>query len=182
MNIMSLDLEFSQPEEIIIQVGVAIGDTNTGEILESRSWNIRSDAVVSQYITDLTGITQDDVTNASHTLAECYEELREMHTRHKCMRNPLTWGGGDSEALRHQLGLDEDLFLFGRRHLDTKTLFVSRQMANSLPFVGGLKRSMGRLGMKFEGTPHRAADDARNTFLIYHRLLDHFRVNPPSRP
>jgi len=173
MILLSLDLEMAQPCGTIIQVGYAIGDTATGEILLSATYNIKSDVVVSEFITKLTGITQD-VVDAGTSLYEAYEQMAKYHAKYKCLMNPLTWGGGDSETLRNQLGADGQ-WVFGRRWIDAKTVYISRRMAQGLPFVGGLKKSMGRMGMAFEGEAHRAEVDAINTFRIYHKLLGEFK-------
>lgn len=163
-------MEFNQPSQTIIQVGVVIGNLTTGEILDRYQECVYTEEQINPYITQLTGINQDDVTLGKF-LPEIYEDLKVLHDKYNCFRNALTWGGGDSDYLRKGLGLDEDNFLFGRRWIDAKTLFVSRCFASDQKHQSGLAKSMSRLGMKFIGTKHQAEDDAYNTFLIYRRLL-----------
>lgn len=174
MNLMALDLEFAQPCGTIIQVGIAIGDIKTGEILYTGQWDIKSDTQVSEYITNLTGITQADI-DKGIPLQVAYDHMVLMHMQYECIMNPLTWGGGDSETLRKQLGMDEGRWRFGRRWIDAKTLFIARQMARGQPYIGGLSRSMKKMGLKFEGEAHRASTDAENTFRMYHKLLGEFK-------
>jgi len=170
LNILSLDLEFNQPSQSIIQVGAVVGNLKTGDILEEMCIEIHQDEVIAQFITNLTGVTQDQVDNGV-SLDDAYGVLKDMFIKHDCFRNCLTWGGGDSQLLRSQLGLDDNMFLFGRRWIDAKTLFVSHCFANDIKHQSGLAKSMTRVGLNFNGTKHNAKDDALNTFTIYRRLL-----------
>ena len=102
--------------------------------------------------------------------------MRAMHNRYICFRNPLTWGGGDSLSLRTALGLDDEKFLFGRRWIDAKTLFVSYCFANNLTHASGLAKSLRRMGLNFQGRKHNALDDACNTFIIYKKLLEKMKT------
>jgi inhibitor of KinA sporulation pathway (predicted exonuclease) len=174
MIVMSLDLEMSQPDNIIIQVGAAVGNTDTGSILWSGRYNIKSDTQVSPFITGLTGITQTDV-DLGIPLQEAYDDLALMHKVNSCVMNPLVWGGGDMELLRSQLGMDREKWIFGRRFIDVKTVYTARQMARGMTGYGGLKNSMKKMGLKFEGDAHRAEIDAINTFKMYHKLLGEFK-------
>lgn len=172
MKIMSLDLEFNQPSQKIIEVGYVIGDVYTGEILERVSRLIRIDEKLNPRIIELTGIT-DEMLETGVSLAEAYAELARKHEEYGCFRNALTWGGGDSESLREQLGLDHG-WVLGRRWIDAKTLFVSRAIARQEKRQAGLARALKRMGKDFDGKKHRAADDALNTFTIYRILLRDF--------
>lgn len=171
INLMSLDLEYNQPSKSIIQVGIAIGNLKSGDILETRCYNIKVDEQISEFITTLTGIEQDDV-DEGFDLDWAYGRIYALHLEYDCFRNPITWGGGDSEDLRKALGLDDDRYVFGRRWIDAKTLFVSRCLAKDEKTQSGLAKSMTRLGLQFEGRKHNAKDDAVNTFRIYRKLLE----------
>jgi len=169
-NFMSIDLELNQPSNTIIQVGVVVGNLNSGEILREFSSNILVSEEIAEEITQLTHITQKDV-DEGNSLEKVYRYLRFLHKYYDCFRNPITWGGGDSECLRKELKLDEEDFVFGRRWIDAKTLFISRCLARGERTQSGLAKAMVRMGMKFEGRKHCAVDDARNTFYIYRALL-----------
>ncbi|PCI45854.1 MAG: hypothetical protein COB41_00250 [Proteobacteria bacterium] len=170
INILSLDLEFNQPSESIIQIGAVVGNLSTGDILEELQIEINAKETLAPFIIKLTGISQDEVDNGE-TLLEGYNKLKDMFIRHDCFRNCLTWGGGDSQLLRSQLDLDDEMFLFGRRWIDAKTLFVSHCFANDIKHQSGLAKSLTRVGLAFKGSKHNAKDDALNTFIIYRRLL-----------
>jgi inhibitor of KinA sporulation pathway (predicted exonuclease) len=77
-------------------------------------------------------------------------------------------------------GLNRERWLFGRRWLDAKTLFVAWRMAQGRELHGGLGRSMTKLGLAFEGRQHNAIDDAENTFRIYRALLFEFGKAPSA--
>lgn len=174
LNIMSLDLEFNQPSESIIQVGVVVGNLATGDILDRYESCVLVNEQMHPYITKLTGIKQQDVDNGK-LLWEVYRDIRELHQKHNCFINVLTWGGGDSQALRKELGLEDNNFVFGRRWIDAKTIFVSQCFVDDVKHQSGLPKSMRRLGMNFEGRKHTAVDDAYNTFRIYRKLLQNFK-------
>lgn len=178
LNIMSLDMEYNQPSKSIIQIGIAVGNLKSGEIFFRGCWHIAVDEKVSEFITVLTGITTEDIL-VGYNLNEVYMFLSAIHTKYKCFRNPLTWGGGDSEDLRKALdlynasgSLCHERYIFGRRWIDAKTLFVSRCLARDEKTQSGLAKSLTRLGLNFEGRKHNAMDDAVNTFRIYRKLLE----------
>lgn len=165
----SLDLEMNQPSGKIISVGAVVGNILSGEILGSMHAFVNPKEALAPFIIKLTGINQEDVDGAG-TLLEAYQQLRAMHLSHEAFMNPITWGGGDSEMLKAQLPSDVE-WIFGRRWIDAKTLFISWRIANGQPIQSGLSKSMGKLGLAFEGQKHNAKDDAMNTFRIYRELL-----------
>jgi len=175
INIVSLDMEYEQPCQTIIQIGVVIGNLKSGKILEEYCEHVKVTLLLSEYIKKLTGIKQRDIDHGI-SFPEIYEDLKALHAHYKCFRNPLTWGGGDSQDLRKALDLDDEIFLFGRRWIDVKTLFISYMFSKGESHRSGLAKSLIRLGMRFDGKKHNAKDDAKNTFLIYHELLK--RINP----
>jgi len=173
-NFIALDLEHNQPSGSIIQVGAVVGNLDSGEILEEYSAHIKVDEQISEYIINLTGIRQKD-TDRGISLEQAYEQLTQMHKRHECFRNCLCWGGGDSIELKKQLNYsDDEIYLFGRRWIDAKTIFVSLRFARNQQYQAGLSKALIKFNMEFKGKKHQACDDARNTFLIYRRMLQEF--------
>jgi inhibitor of KinA sporulation pathway (predicted exonuclease) len=170
----SLDLEMNQPSGKIIQIGACVGNIATGQIFEKLSVFINCNEHLNPAITELTKITQEDVNNGL-TLEEGYRKLQRLHEKYGAFINAITWGGGDSSELAEQLKAENPHFegwCFGRRWLDTKTLFVSWRFANGQPIQGGLARSMTKVGLKFNGQKHNATDDAVNTFYMYKAMLE----------
>jgi inhibitor of KinA sporulation pathway (predicted exonuclease) len=181
--LVSLDLELNQPSRRIIQIGAVIGNIRTGEIVSRFDSKVSPDEVLSPAIAKLTKIKQEEV-DVAPKLKEAYESLKRWLEPFAGERvlNPITWGGGDTETLREQLQLDLERWLFGRRWLDAKTLFVAWRMAQGRELQGGLGRSMTKLGLSFEGRQHNAIDDAENTFRIYRALLFEFGKAPSANP
>ena len=63
---VALDLEYNQPSGTIIQVGVAIGSASQSQQkYVVRRWDLRVDESISEFITQLTGITGEDCGNQS---------------------------------------------------------------------------------------------------------------------
>ena len=169
----ALDLEMNQPSGKIIQIGACVGNIKTGQIFEKLRVYINPNEHLNPAITQLTKITQEDV-NHGCTLEEGYRKLQRLHENYGAFINAITWGGGDSIELIEQLKAENPHFegwCFGRRWLDTKTLFVSWRFANGKPIQGGLARSMTKVGLKFEGQKHDALDDSINTFRMYIAML-----------
>lgn len=183
-NFMALDLEHNQPSGSIIQVGAVVGNLYSGEILEEYSAHIKVDEKINAYITNLTGIRQED-TNHGISLQQAYEQLIQLYERNGCQNRgcTLTWGGADSQALRESLGLEnydncpkEGTFYFGRRWIDVKTIFISYQWAHGNKHQAGLAKALTKVGLTFNGKKHDARDDAKNTFLIFRELLRRFKI------
>jgi len=175
VNILSLDLEYNQPSRRIIQVGYVIGNLQSGEVLEKVRRHVLVTEKISPEIVKLTGVTNEKCIREGWPIMEIYEEMRDLHGRHGCFRNALTWGGGDSADLMRELGMDGKNFLLGRRWIDAKTVFISHQWAHQSKTQAGLAKAMTKLGIAFEGRKHDALDDAHNTFRIYRELLHRYR-------
>ena len=123
---LALDLELNQPSGKIIQVGVAIGDKNTRfEDYIVRKWYINPQEPISEFITDLTGITDADISANAYSHEYVARELSELIKEHKVFVNPVTWGGGDSvELLAEFCRNHADFPHFGRRWIDVKTWYT----------------------------------------------------------
>lgn len=169
---IALDLEMNQPSGAIIQVGLAAGDLRTGECLGSLEVLVSPGEPLSPSIIKLCGITDAMLAAEGVSLSAAHDRILEFLAPFAASRqlNPLTWGGGDSDTLRKQLGKDGETWAFGRRWIDTKTVYVAWQHAHGREARGGLRSSMKQLGLKFEGRAHTAAADAWNTFRMYRKL------------
>jgi inhibitor of KinA sporulation pathway (predicted exonuclease) len=176
--LVALDLEMNQPSGRIIQIGAVLGNIETGEIVSKFDAKVNPGETLTPEIVALTRIKQVDV-DAAPALAEAYQALLAWLAPYEDLRvlNPITWAGGDTEAIREQLGLEIEGWAFGRRWIDAKTLYVAWRMAQGKDIAGGLARAMTKLGLAFQGQKHNALDDAKNTFRIYRALLQEFQKN-----
>ncbi len=171
-TLISLDLEFNQPSQKVIQIGIAAGSLDTRKLLSSWSSYVNPGEPLNPRIADLCGVTQgqlDAAPSLEVAFADLSSWLKQFPDR---LLNPLTWGGGDAEMLREQLHLDRETWCFGRRWIDAKTVFVSWRLARNEEYSGGLARSMTKMGLRFIGRKHNAMSDAENTLMIYFALLD----------
>lgn len=176
INYLALDLELNsdgkQTDEII-QVGIAVGNLKSIFLKESRI--IKIQRPLYPFITNLTGITQDDVNNGC-SLNEVATWLSDIIEEHKPFVNPVTWGLGDADELLAEFKNNNISFpYFGRRIVDVKHFFLFIEVANGRALSGGLRSSMNKHKLQFIGTPHRADDDALNTLRFFFHLLQRQR-------
>jgi len=177
---VALDLEYNQPSGTIIQVGVAIGSAsqNDQEYIVRR-WDLQVNESISEFITQLTGITDEDC-KAGVSLEQCAQELGELLREQEVFLNPVTWGGGDSaDLLRAFAQAQVEFPYFGRRWIDVKTwatlLSLARTQTAKIQH-GGLSKAMGRFKLQFVGEAHRADVDAFNTLRLFFSILNRQRT------
>lgn len=176
MRVMSLDCEFNQPSRKCIQIGAAVYDARSGQLIAEFETYVNPGEPIQPFITELTGITDRDVANAPKIL-EAYEMLHDFHTRNQVFRNPIVWGSGyrnDSQTLHEESGVLVENFM-GFRVIDAKSILQSIQMFRSKQVGGGLQNACEKiLKIGFEGDQHRALTDAKNTFRVWHHLVRKF--------
>jgi inhibitor of KinA sporulation pathway (predicted exonuclease) len=171
---ISLDLELDQGD--IIEVGVVCGAASApSSTWEKKSWLVvpRGKNPISEPITRLTGITQSMIDSEGVDHYTLRSELVDFIHGQGAFVNPVQWGLGDAQELLDEL---ESMTgskppLFGRRVIDVKHLYLYVEAANGRSLSGGLRSSMGRHGLQFSGTPHRAVPDAFNTLRFFFHLL-----------
>jgi len=141
----------------IIEVGIATLDTESPEIMKEQILIKPLASPVSEFCTNLTGLTQERLDKEGLSKANAWDL---MSRRWKKGRYWCSWDNYDMKQLM------ADSALFGLKmpfhpvwHNNVKTTF-------GLFFAGGksdgLERALNKLGMKFEGRPHCGADDAYN--------------------
>lgn len=177
MKLTALDLELNQPSGKIIQIGAVIGDTKTGDISQRLKIYVNPGEPIAPFITDLCGITQDQIDSDGVDLDTAYSQLKSWHRQHSEFMNVITWGGGDSDTIYRQLSdASKDDWCFGRRWIDAKTIHVSSMIAKQdKVYSGGLSTAMKAYNLKFQGRKHDALDDAENTFKIYYEMIYRLR-------
>jgi inhibitor of KinA sporulation pathway (predicted exonuclease) len=177
----ALDLELnnaednSTPNPPIIQVGIAIGsyvDYVEGTIYKQK-WYIDPGEPIFPFITNLTGITDDDIKNYSISHAGVAAELSDLIQAEQPFVNPITWGGADTVELKNEFKQRDISFpYFGHRWIDVKTWYTLHFLAKGKNPSGSLRSAMGYYKLQFIGTPHRADDDAYNTLRVFFHILE----------
>lgn len=169
MKAYVLDLEMNQPSEAIIQIGLVTVDLTTRLITDSLSVHVNPHEPLSQEISELTGITQDDLDRG----IELDDALGMVWDR---VRNgvQVAWGR-DWHLLRMSAAM-----LSGRappirwRVVDLKG--VAQILGQTLPNssrkkVRGLRSTLEAFGLEFVGRQHDALVDARNTANLMVRMM-----------
>ena len=182
MNYISLDLEMNHDDHgrtrEVIQVGYVIGNSDTNEILATRRLYVKNQHTqpLKPFIIELTGITDAHINDRGITMREIYGIISEDMRQYDVFMNPITWGGGDSQELREWINQEDPAiisdsefghYVFGRRWIDVKTLFVMDRMSKGWNYQGGLKNACRKLRIPFEGPAHDATQDALNTFKVF---------------
>lgn len=187
---IALDLELEQPNtnpqtpdskidhEKIIQIGWVVFESNPFNILEKSMYHVQYDKGLSSFIQTLTGIKDEDVMNG-YSLEYIYDKLVESQTKFNTSRVVKQWGGGDMGCLQKELPSSID-WKFGYSGFNVKHLYQSYADATGLNTSGGLKKSMGRVGLQFSNVDgkkaHNALTDAYNTAIMYSHLIGKFNA------
>ena len=167
-NILKLYGYIEEKDRIILILEYAAN----GELYKEK-WYIAPQEPIFPFITELTGITDDDIVRNAVPHEHIAKELSALIKAKDCFVNPITWGGGDSVELKEKFkARDIDFRCFGRRWIDVKTWYTFLRFAKGQPAKAGLKSAMHEFKLKFDGVPHRADDDALNTLRLFFKFLE----------
>ena len=179
-NYLSIDLELNSKQDgttpRIIQVGVSVASPVMPDDIKTYSWYLDPQEKITDFISNLTGITDEIIKEKSVPHETVAQELGNIITENECFVNCVVWGGGeknDATELKDEFrerGIDFPFF--GRRVIDVKTLYVFNQMVQGKTPSGGLRKSMISYGLDFIGTSHRAEIDAENTLRFFFYFLN----------
>lgn len=181
INYFCIDLELLNKKDgtkpKIIQVGLAIGSPLNPEDIQTFSWYLDPQEPITPFIQSLTGITDEIIQENAVSHQTVAQELGDLIKQNSCFCNPVVWGGSgwgnDATELKDEFTeRNIDFPFFGYRTIDVKTIFVYKQIIAGKSPVGGLRKSMNSYRLKFEGTPHRADVDAKNTLRFFFYLLN----------
>jgi inhibitor of KinA sporulation pathway (predicted exonuclease) len=175
-NYFSLDLELNNKQDgstpKIIQVGVCVGSPVRPEDIQTYSWYLNPQEPITEFIQNLTGITDEIIQEKSVSHETLAFEFGKVLKENQVFVNPITWGQGDSSELKDEFReRNIDFPFFGRRIFDVKTIYVFNQMVRGKTPSGGLRKSMISYGLDFIGQSHRADVDALNTLRFFFYFL-----------
>lgn len=187
MLVVAIDLEMNQPSNKIIELGYTIGDLGTGEVKLKKGIIVNCGEILNPDIIKLTHITQEMV-DMGVSVDQAYSEFIQDCQSLQVHRQPVVWGGGDARTLKQQVWeADKSKLLspnwsLGHTEMNIKNVVQAILGAHNAKTQGGLSRSMGKFGCRFQGVKHRAIDDSYNTFVLYLELLNRLKsvtVNIP---
>jgi inhibitor of KinA sporulation pathway (predicted exonuclease) len=146
----------------IIQIGIAVYNTKIGKTENCMGFLVRpNDIDISEYCTNLTGITRDMLVSEGHPLREVLNTIKKLYpikTRPWC-----SWGLYDRIQLMSECSAKRISYPFSENHFDLKSIYaIFRGLSNGV----GLQKAIEMEDMTFDGTPHSAMWDVFNTSKI----------------
>lgn len=140
----------------IIEIGVAAVNLQDGVITDRSQYYVRPEKDdISEYCTNLTGITQKLLDKQGVPLADAINSMRGKYGHHSVYG---AWGRDDRvlQAECEDKGIDMPFY----EHLNLSTLFRLQNRMRRKRF--GMRKSMEMAGLDFDGTQHSGFDDAYN--------------------
>ena len=167
----------------IIEIGCALANRQ-GEILDTQSFLVRPtrNPVLSDFCTELTGITQEMV-DAAPTLPEAIEAMNAWLGDLPDDFIWCSWGNYDRLHLEAQSQMDGGSpVILARHHLNLKRIW---RRTTGQKRKNGFAHALPFHGLDFEGHHHRGVDDARNMARVLPYLdwsLEPELLTPPEVP
>jgi inhibitor of KinA sporulation pathway (predicted exonuclease) len=156
----------------IIQIGITTVALHFPQIVRSFGWYVKpTHSKVSEFCTQLTGITQEDLDQYGVSFGGVCAALREnFDTRENVW---VSWGDYDRKMFETQCQNEGVPYPFGRRHLNLKTLCAILYRTRH---EKGMDQMLEYLGIPLEGTHHHAVDDSKNIARIFLHVVDVFNI------
>ncbi|MFG2781866.1 exonuclease domain-containing protein [Streptomyces prunicolor] len=141
----------------IIEIGLTVVDLASAERVARHRILVRPvRSTVSEFCTELTGLTQHDV-DGGVDFAEACRLLAAEH--HAGSRPWASWGDYDRNQFTLQCRHTRTPYPFGRHHTNAKTAFTEAHGLRKRP---GMAQALEIAGLRLEGRHHRGEDDAWN--------------------
>jgi inhibitor of KinA sporulation pathway (predicted exonuclease) len=146
---------FPRDESEIIEIGAVLVDSTTLQPLGEYQTFVQpvQHPKITPFCTQLTSITQAQVEHAPLLRAA-------LAALGRWLPQPATlasWGAYDRNQLRRESQRKRIKLPWDDKHLNIKEAFGKRA-----GHAMGVGQALRRMGLRFEGTPHRGIDDARN--------------------
>jgi inhibitor of KinA sporulation pathway (predicted exonuclease) len=157
----------------IIEIGLTVVDVEARERVAKHRILVRPQrSAVSEFCTELTGLTQAEV-DTGVTFAEACRTLARDHEAG--MRRWASWGDYDRKQFERQCRASNTQYPFGKRHTNVKAAFT---IAYGLRKRPGMAQALEIAGMPLEGRHHSGADDAWNIAGLVLDLADRRQWHP----
>lgn len=150
----------------IIEIGLTVVDLGAGARIAKHRILVRPErSTVSEFCTELTGLTQDEVDGVSFA-----EACRILAAEHDAGARPwASWGDYDRKQFSAQCAATGTAYPFGARHTNAKLVFTE---AHGLRRRPGMAQALQIAGLPLEGRHHRGEDDAWNIAALVLRLRE----------
>jgi inhibitor of KinA sporulation pathway (predicted exonuclease) len=126
---------------------------------------------LSSYCTDLTGITQEQVDKAK-SFETVFPQFEDWFFDVDGPQLICTWGEKDVDMIRSECQRHDVDGSFLPAWIDLKSQYANlHQLSKKV----GLRKALEFLEIEFEGSPHRAIDDAFNTTKLFVHFLDRWQ-------
>ncbi|MET8980216.1 3'-5' exonuclease [Streptomyces sp. NPDC004539] len=151
----------------IIEVGLTVVDLAARERVARHRILVRpARSEVSEFCTELTGLTQREV-DGGVTFAEACRRLAAEH--HAGSRPWASWGDYDRLQFTRQCRATRTPYPFGRRHTNAKAAFTDAHGLRKRP---GMAQALQIAGLPLEGRHHSGEDDAWNIAALVLHLAE----------
>lgn len=162
------DSSFPRHQMEIIEIGAVAVESKTGQVISDYETFIRPvrNPTLTDFCRGLTTITQEQVDSADDypTAMKPFRKwLSSLGDYDFC-----SWGFYDRRQFEQDSEFHSVGYPFAGPHRNVKIEFSEAIGSKKKMGVGGALRY---LGLKFEGTPHRGIDDARNIARIYREVI-----------
>ncbi|MEV6325346.1 3'-5' exonuclease [Nocardia sp. NPDC051787] len=141
----------------IIEIGLTVVDLDSCARIAKHRILVRPDrSTVSEFCTELTGLTQAEV----DTGIEFADACRLLASEHQAGLRPwASWGDYDRKQFEWQCAAADVEYPFGKRHTNAKQVFSESYGSNRRQ---GMASALRIAELPLEGRHHRGADDAWN--------------------
>lgn len=177
-SLLCIDLEctcWDEPSSLknmekreIIEIGVAIIHLKDEVVIErgKKIYVKPQNTEVSEYCTNLTGITQHIVDTQGIALQDACKMIEESYGSKA--RPWVSWGRFDRDQLIRECRNKNIQYPMSAEYFNMSILYslISKRKRKS-----GMRRAMNELDIKFEGTPHSGSDDSFNLAKVVQSLF-----------
>jgi inhibitor of KinA sporulation pathway (predicted exonuclease) len=154
----------------IIQIGITEIDSDTFERTRSGLWYVRNEfSVVSDYCTELTGISQSTLRKQGRSLKEVAGSILKTFGP---MNKPWIAWGSDKDAIERDCVAKGVPMFFSEAFYNAGLLY---SIASGEGKAVGLAEAARRLGIGFEGREHDAGADADVLAAVWGRMIGNMR-------
>ncbi len=148
----------------VIEIGYALVDTTKPDIIEGGSLYIKpANSVVSEFCTELTGITSKLLDKHGRPLAEVRRDLVKWQGIAWC-----SWGEYDQRILKENFEFAELPYPLSPRHFNLKVVYSALR---GLPKEMGCRNAVEHAGLTWVGKEHSGSDDAWNTAALLKDII-----------